>query len=99
MPKRNKKLAEEFAKKPCAVCGSTYMVSGHHLITFKSRPDLDIKENLMPLCFTHHREIHDKGLNQFVVEHSLQMNMFGRGFGYSQLYGKWYWPDRREDCD
>lgn len=66
LPKRDKKLAESYRGQPCEICGQIYQTVAHHVISFKSRPDLDIPINLVALCPRHHREAHDRGAVTFV---------------------------------
>lgn len=87
--KRNKELAKRYSNMPCFICGSRNQVSGHHIISFASRPDLDVPENILPLCFTHHREIHDKGRDTFIKEQNIGHFLEMRGFEYDEL-GGWY---------
>lgn len=77
---RDKKLAEAMSRKPCLVCSSTNSVVGHHILSFGSRPDLDNEQNVMPLCYMHHAEVHNIGLTSFVKKHSLSNEMTSRGF-------------------
>jgi predicted restriction endonuclease len=71
-------LMKIYAGKRCLVCGSTNSVSGHHL---KSRGSWgpDVPQNLVPLCFKHHTEVHKSGLVSFaekfaVIKLFLQTN-------------------------
>lgn len=59
-PKRvvNKKLIKDFQGRPCVVCGKPG--NAHH-IKSKGSSGNDTKNNLICLCFTHHREVHDTG--------------------------------------
>ena len=88
--KRNKELAKKYSEMPCCICGSRKMVSGHHVISFKSRPDLDIDENIIPLCFKHHREIHDNGRNTFINKYAIQDMLFNRGFEFDTFTERWF---------
>lgn len=90
--KRDQELAAEFRNKSCQVCGSTEAVSGHHLISFGSNPDLDRPFNLMALCASHHQLIHLTGLTAFVYRFKLHLNMQQRGFEYNFNSDKWYVP-------
>lgn len=64
-------------------------VVGHHLITFASRPDLDIPDNIIPLCVNHHSEFHSRGLGVMVVKYGMRSEMESRGFYYYRLTDKW----------
>ncbi len=89
---RNKELAKSFKDKKCHLCERTRFTCGHHLISFKSRSDLDIKENMMCVCIHHHVEFHNKGLSFMVEKYNLQMEMIERGFFYCELTKKWRYP-------
>lgn len=54
----DKALLKELKGSPCKICGSTYGSAAHHIRTKKSGGD-DIDENLIALCFMHHRLAHD----------------------------------------
>jgi len=91
-PKRNKKLAENFRGSPCIVCGSRNGSSGDHILTFGSRPDLDIGNNIWPLCFKHHEE-KGRGLTAFVERYSLAHELKGRGYWFDHVSNKWRYPN------
>jgi len=63
MTKRKRNLK---CNKPCTVCGIEAF--HHHLKSFSSGGETK-KYNLIPLCFTHHTEIHSYGLIRFAREH------------------------------
>lgn len=63
------------------------MVVGHHVISFGSRPDLDIAENMMPLCPQHHSEVHNMGTTRFVGKYGLRFYLIKKGFYFDE--GKW----------
>lgn len=92
MVKRNRELAFKFSQLDCMVCGSPHQVSGHHIISFGSRPDLDIEKNIIPLCWLCHREVHDNGLVFFVKKHGLENFLINRGFHFNAITRKWYLP-------
>ena len=86
---KDPKLMEIYRNKRCMVCGSNNGVSGHHL---KSRGSWgpDVPENLIPLCFNHHVEVHKIGLlsfssRYFVVENFLTLNRWT----LCPIRGKW----------
>lgn len=92
--KRNLELAEQFRNKRCHVCqfitgGSGGSVCGHHIISFKSNPKLDIEENLIALCQKHHNEFHSKPLSEVVTRYGLDSFLIERGFYKCELTGKW----------
>lgn len=74
----------------CEVCGSRHQVSGHHLISYKSRPDLDCERNMIALCFKHHREVHDIGLRRFAEKYELELTLIKRGFELNHITNKWF---------
>lgn len=88
---RDKKLAAKFKKKPCLICGDSFSTTGHHVISYKSNPKLDVEWNMVALCFFHHRMIHDIGVitfyNLFPV---FKKEIESRGFEY--FNGKLIYP-------
>ncbi len=66
---KNGALLRTYRGKPCEICGSTETTVGHHIKTVGSGGD-DIKENIVALCFIHHREIHDTGVDTFNRKYS-----------------------------
>jgi len=83
----NKELCESYREKPCVVCGTQNEVCGHHIRTKGSGGD-DIEENLIPLCFQHHTEIHQIGLTRFCKKYS-NAKWFILGM-------KWFYCDLRK---
>ena len=54
------------ADKPCICCNKSGsgLVTYHHLLTQKARPDLKYEKAIMiPVCQQHHNMFHAKGLN------------------------------------
>jgi hypothetical protein len=90
---RCKKLAKEFAKMPCHICGGHSQNSGHHIMSVGAYPELGKwRGNLVALCFGHHREVEDIGTNCFVDKYHLEGFMHDRGFE-QRSDGRWYAPD------
>jgi hypothetical protein len=87
---KDKKLAVEFRKMPCFICGGFNQVSGHHIFTTGSHPELvNIRMNIIPLCFNHHRDAHDMDSREvFIQTYGLEEMMLRRGFEINTL-GKW----------
>ncbi|MGD9581635.1 MAG: HNH endonuclease [Vampirovibrionia bacterium] len=56
--KANLKKCVELSNHKCQYCGSANVVSAHHII-FRSDDGDDALENLISLCFTCHRRVHD----------------------------------------
>lgn len=56
---RDPKLLAMVRRFPCLVCGQS-PVDAHH-VTTKGAGGADIPTNVMPLCRTHHQEIHSLG--------------------------------------
>ena len=89
--KLDRKLLDSYHFKPCQACGSTFGVVAHHIKTKGSQGKaINHPSNLMPLCFEHHREVHDKGLfhmaynysdiNEFLATHGWQYDDFSNKF-------------------
>ena len=62
----DKTLVNSYRNEPCIVCGASLNTVAHHVKTKKSGGH-DIEMNLVPVCFEHHREWHDKG-NTFMAD-------------------------------
>lgn len=62
---KDKKALEKVRKKPCCCCGTWQLIHAHHI---KSRGSggPDTLNNLLPLCFRHHTEIHQIGLTKML---------------------------------
>ncbi len=72
----DKDLLRQYAKMPCAVGYVTHMrpVAGHHIKTKGSGGD-DVDDNLIPLCASHHAEIHSTGIKAFLAAYAPKMSM------------------------
>ena len=94
--KRNKELAEYYAKRPCDVCGSRNFVSGHHVKSFASGGACS-PDNLISLCFEHHRQIHDIGNTKFADRHiRFKQWLISNGWEYDSFCKKWIKPHDNE---
>ena len=65
----NKELCASYHNMPCVVCGSRREIVGHHIKSKGSGGD-DSKENLIPVCFIHHAEVHQLGLTKLCSRYS-----------------------------
>ena len=91
--KRDKELAKKFRSKKCIVCNESYGVTGHHVISYKSNPALDVEWNMIALCFTHHRLIHDIGVLSFLARYpEVYKELSSRGFEI--FNNKLIYPDK-----
>ncbi len=70
---RDEKNLEIVRNQPCMVCGAPPKSQPHHLQTRGANGD-DSLENLMPLCFGHHRAVHDMGSKSFVAAYKLPVS-------------------------
>lgn len=62
----NKALLKQYRKFSCVIGMDCFGdVVGHHL-TSKGAGGDDAPENLIPLCFNHHRLIHDEPLSELL---------------------------------
>jgi len=87
--KRDKKQAKRYSQMPCIVCGDTYQVSGDHIKSFGSGGKCT-DDNMMPLCFKHHRQKEDIKLTRFVKEYPfLEDVLIQKGFWFSKFDNKW----------
>ena len=84
----DKELLRRYAKMPCAVGYVTHMrpVAGHHIKTKGSGGD-DVDDNLIPLCATHHAEIHSMGISGFLRSYGQRISNNNREKLEGQLDG------------
>ncbi len=61
----------------CLMCGAPPMEEPHHIIT-RANLGPDTPENLVMLCYDHHRAAHDGGLGRVELQRLLR-----RKYGYS----------------
>ena len=73
----NKPFLVWVSKQPCCVCGC-YPCQAHHRLTTASRRKYGKSHDheAVPLCFTHHQELHDK-----VGDENKFQEMYGVDFG------------------
>lgn len=84
----NESLIRFVKTLPCIACGITgEMVHAHHVKSKGSGGD-DVAENLIPLCFEHHRMVHDVGLLMMSSRFpSVNSWLNSAGWSYSALTG------------
>lgn len=90
----DKKLCKSYQGLPCLVCGSRFSTVGHH-IRSKGSGGSDIKENLIPLCHEHHREIHDNpkscGITNFSQKYTtVKYYILGMNWYFCTRLNKFY---------
>lgn len=83
----NKSLLKEYQKKSCEICGTFGNVSAHH-VKSKGSGGHDYPTNLMPLCFMHHTEIHQLGLNKMIWKYPHLKNTL-TDMGWEKADNKW----------
>ena len=72
----------------CLVCGGDSEI--HHIYSRKAYPIFKHADwNHMPLCRTHHVEIHKTGRSTFIKKHSLEAWLDERGWVYDLTFNKW----------
>lgn len=78
----DKKFMSKFHGEPCTVCKNTEGTHGEHLIT-KGALGPCSRENVMPICFEHHREKENIGIDGMASKYaSYKKWLLNRG---------WYW--------
>lgn len=80
-------LCKSYRGLPCAACGDIYGTVGHHIKSKGAGGD-DADYNLIPLCFIHHRLIHDKSINEFVIKFPHIADIL-KEKGWEYFNGKW----------
>jgi hypothetical protein len=77
----------------CIVCGmrGEGMVTWHHILTRKARPDLTNEpRNLIPVCQTHHNRFHEKGTSHMAENFPRVKNWpINRGWKFDTFLKKW----------
>lgn len=96
--------------KSCIACGLTGegMVTFHHVHT-RGSGGTNHENNLMPLCFKHHEQIHRYALSKFVgifpsvknwlLYHGWHINGFGKWRGPSECYSTFKVSANKEQDD
>lgn len=66
----DRELLNSYHNKPCAISnyGCNGLVSGHHIKT-KGSGGNDTIDNILALCFFHHRQIHNLGTSKFLEKY------------------------------
>lgn len=86
----NRKLLDSYHFLPCLNCGERQGVVAHHIKTKKSGGH-DIPQNLMPLCFLCHFEVHSIGMTSFASQNAyIEHFLIEMGWEYSEFYNKWF---------
>jgi hypothetical protein len=78
--------------EPCTACGTSAVdVTYHHILTRKTRPDLKEAEfNKIPLCFTHHGEVHQIGMSAFAKRWGrVDKWLIKNGWEFDEFLRKW----------
>ena len=85
----NKELLQDYRGKPCLICRS--MNSDPHHIRPVSNFGPDKDWNLIPLCRSHHSEIHQIGLNSFVVKYGTGVAVYlkVKGWEFDEFLQRW----------
>ena len=86
------KIAKEFQGMPCFICGNELDTVGAHILSVGSHPGhAQNRDNIIPLCFIHHKEMDELiGLIDFVEKYEIYDEMGLRGFEFGF---KWFIPD------
>lgn len=89
---KDEKLLKSYHFEACYTCGETQGICAHHIKTKKSGGH-DIPQNLIPLCFDCHAEIHSVGLTEFCFRHvEVQYFLIEMGWEFSEYRNKWINP-------
>lgn len=71
---------------PCLMCGGESQACH---ITSKGARGGDTDDNLLPMCFKHHREQHDKGWVWLVEKYPhIEEILFNKGFRVESVFGR-----------
>ena len=85
------KLKNYKTNKPCLACFINYSEENclHHVKT-RGAGGCDSEFNLMPLCQTHHNEVHYIGLNKFADYYEdVKAFLINHGYEKDKLTNKW----------
>ncbi len=95
--KKDKALLMRMRDNPCHVCGGHANNAGHHLRT-KGSGGSDVLSNLITLCFSHHREIHDFGMITFMNAYPhVKKSIMDMGWEQDETTKKWFMNTKKED--
>lgn len=81
-------IVNQIRKRPCEICGTNKDIRAHHLRS-KDKPTDDRPENLIPLCFEHHRKFNELGLNLFVEKFKIDYYLIERNWYKCEISEKW----------
>jgi len=85
----DKKLLEESREWPCLCCGKIDGYMAHHIQSVGSRGD-DVRENLLSVCFGHHRIVETKGLIFLAEQYpAVSFWLLANGWELDDFKGKW----------
>lgn len=85
----DEELLEFVRSLPCISCGGKGAVTHPHHVKTKKSGGPDLPENLMPLCPTHHMEVHRVGLKTFAETHPSVLEWLRLANWELDLYGRW----------
>lgn len=80
------------ADEPCLVCGEEFLDVTYHHVESRGAGGSDKENNLMPLCFEHHEEIHKKGLTSFSNRFSVVAGWLRSKGWEKDPFGDWFLP-------
>jgi hypothetical protein len=81
---KDRELLDSYRSKPCVVCYFHHTTVAAHIRSVGAGGD-DIATNLLPLCYAHHREQHDKGWKYMWDKYwRLKKALIERGWGVNE---------------
>ena len=84
---RDKTLAKLYKGNPCIICKNPG--EGDHILAYKGHGNLDVPENIWPLCRWHHIQKHSMGLSRFAEKYKLEDELINRGYWFCSIQRKW----------
>jgi 5-methylcytosine-specific restriction endonuclease McrA len=84
---KNNDLLDQSRLYKCVVCKSVDGSTAHHVQSVGAGGP-DLRWNLMPLCMSHHMEIHQIGLNRFSKKYTAVFLWLLNNNWFYEEYGK-----------
>lgn len=85
----DKEFQAEIRKLPCLACGASPPSECHH-VKHRGSGGGDDFWNLMPLCFRHHSEWHQIGMEKMIDKYpTIKEFLTKLGWEWGETLGKW----------
>lgn len=89
---KDRKLLDKYQGMPCIICATRATTVAHHIKT-KGSGGPDERWNLMPLCYTHHDEIHRSTVDFASKYKNAALFLERLGWFFDSYSGEWNHPN------